>query len=577
MLLSALTLLLLCASVKAQNEAVLLQNIHVVDVRTGEVNLTSVLIQDGKISRIAGKISPKTEVKRIDGTGKYLIPGLVDAHIHLFQSGGIYTRPDALDLRAHKPYDEEIQWARANAGDILKRYLRCGITTVMDVGGPMSNYDIRTEFDDSQNYPNLYLTGPLISTYQPAALDVADPPIIKVATPEEARKKVQEQLPSKPDFIKIWYIASAETPAESTYDMVAATIDESHKHGLKVAVHATELNTAKLALKAGADFLVHSVEDEVADQEFIDLLKKKDVSYIPTLIVHENYIHTFLQSHAFTPEDFAISPPVPLGSHFDLKKIDNERLKRIQGSEKIVNLLRGNSHKADSVRDLNLSLLNDKSVNIVTGTDAGNIGTLHASSYYNEIATMREFGMSNLDILRASTINGAAILNQTDHIGVVEEGKIADLVVLDANPLEDLNALKNIRYVIKSGKVHAVDSILRPTPETLAQQQLNGYNARDIDAFLAPYSEDVEIYEFPNTLLYKGKEKMRARYGGMFESTPELHCELQNRTVHGNMVIDHERVTGFNRGGVIEAIAIYEMENGKIVRVYFPKTIRKGP
>ncbi|MEM7039904.1 MAG: amidohydrolase family protein, partial [Bacteroidota bacterium] len=265
MLLLGMLFSLFSLTLVAQNPSVLLENISVIDVKSGKVEVQSVLVKGEKIKSIRSKISAPKDAQIIDGTGKFLIPGLVDAHIHLFQSGGIFARPDALDLRKYKPYEEEVEWVLGEAGDFLKRYLRCGITTVMDVGGPMSNYDLRTEFSDHTAYPNLYLTGPLISTYQPAALNVKDPPIIQVASPEEAREQVRKQLPSKPDFIKIWYISTGAMPADSTYDMVAATIDESHKHGLKVAVHATELRTAKLALKAGADFLVHSVEDEVAD------------------------------------------------------------------------------------------------------------------------------------------------------------------------------------------------------------------------------------------------------------------------------------------------------------------------
>jgi len=107
------------------------------------------------------------------------------------------------------------------------------------------------------------------------------------------------------------------------------------------------------------------------------------------------------------------------------------------------------------------------------------------------------------------------------------------------------------------------------TPEMLAQQQLNAYNARNIEAFLEPYSEDVAIYNFPNELIYKGKERMRTNYANMFENTPELHCELVNRMILGNTVIDQERVTGFPGGQVIEAIAIYKIEKGKIAKVYF--------
>ncbi|MFN3488980.1 MAG: nuclear transport factor 2 family protein [Emticicia sp.] len=105
------------------------------------------------------------------------------------------------------------------------------------------------------------------------------------------------------------------------------------------------------------------------------------------------------------------------------------------------------------------------------------------------------------------------------------------------------------------------------TPEILAQNQLNGYNARDIEAFLEPYADDVEIYTFPNTLRTKGKDEMRKSYDAYFKKTPNLHCELKNRIIQGNTVIDKEYITG--AGKPFEATAIYQIENNKIKRVYF--------
>lgn len=113
---------------------------------------------------------------------------------------------------------------------------------------------------------------------------------------------------------------------------------------------------------------------------------------------------------------------------------------------------------------------------------------------------------------------------------------------------------------------HPTDS-----PTGLAQRQLDAYNARNIDAFLEPYADDVEVYTFPNELRYKGKETMRRQYGAMFERTKALHCELVNRIAVGNTVIDHERVTIAPDKPVIEAVAIYGIENGRIRRVYFAR------
>lgn len=117
------------------------------------------------------------------------------------------------------------------------------------------------------------------------------------------------------------------------------------------------------------------------------------------------------------------------------------------------------------------------------------------------------------------------------------------------------------------------DSIAKLTPEELVQQQLDGYNALNIEAFMEPYSDSMELYTFPNTLNVKGKDKIKEGYISFFEAAPNLHCEVLNRIVNGNIVIDKERVSGLPDGKTIEALAIYEIENGKIQRVYFTEQI----
>ena len=106
------------------------------------------------------------------------------------------------------------------------------------------------------------------------------------------------------------------------------------------------------------------------------------------------------------------------------------------------------------------------------------------------------------------------------------------------------------------------------TPLVLVEEQLQAYNKRDIEAFLAPYSDSVELYSFPDKLLGKGKESMRKEYGEFFRTTPKLHCEIKNRIIQGNTIVDQEKVTGMG-DRVLEAIAIYQIEGGKIRRVYF--------
>jgi hypothetical protein len=122
--------------------------------------------------------------------------------------------------------------------------------------------------------------------------------------------------------------------------------------------------------------------------------------------------------------------------------------------------------------------------------------------------------------------------------------------------------------LLVTGTVFAQQTV-EQVSEKLAQEQLDAYNKRDIDAFVAPYAENVKVYKFPNELLYEGKTTMYDTYGRMFARTPDLHCRLVNRIVMGNTVIDQEEVTISKKDPPMNAIAIYKIIDGKIAEVYF--------
>lgn len=555
--------------VSAQTETtkIAIINATIIEVEQGQLKQNqTILIEDGLIKDIRKNRKKKPKgAKVIDAKGKFIVPGLVDAHIHFFQSGGLYTRPDAIDLRKYVPYEEEIAWLKKEAGTIAKRYLQAGITTIVDVGGPMHNYTIREALKEDKSSPSIYLTGPLVSTYQPEEFQINDPPIVKVNNPAEARALVQKQIPLKPDFIKIWYIARKPQDALDTYPIIEATIQEAKKNGLRVAVHATQLYTAKMAIKAGANLLVHSVDNSSIDQEFIDLLKANDVVYCPTLIVSANYTKVLTQSYQPTSEDYQYGPPKPLGSLMDIRHLPEPDLKNRYLD--LADLLKRRDEKADDIMAENLMKLINADIPIATGTDAGNIGTMHVSSYFEELRWMKKAGMSNAQILAASTINGAKAVGKSAEFGSITVGKRADLLILNQNPLEDIAHLKDIEVVMNKGTIIEKTLVLN-SPAQLVQQQLNAYNGHNLEAFLAPYAADVKVYTFPNTLNFEGKEIMREQYQ-FIEQNPDLHCELVNRMVEGNTIIDHEKVTIDKNRPPFKAIAIYKIKDGKIAEVYF--------
>ena len=122
----------------------------------------------------------------------------------------------------------------------------------------------------------------------------------------------------------------------------------------------------------------------------------------------------------------------------------------------------------------------------------------------------------------------------------------------------------------------AVSTLAEPTAESVVQAQLDAYNARDIDAFIATYADDVKLFELPEKLLSEGTATMRERYGQLFKDE-RLHATIVNRIVMGNTVVDHERVrvTLPQGPGTVEAVAIYEVRGGKITAVWFRYGERK--
>lgn len=125
----------------------------------------------------------------------------------------------------------------------------------------------------------------------------------------------------------------------------------------------------------------------------------------------------------------------------------------------------------------------------------------------------------------------------------------------------------NISRIAVNSPGNLLALVAEASAEIPVQAQLEAYNARDIDKFLEPYAEDVEVYDYPDQLRYVGKETMRKNYDSFFRSTPDLYCELKNRIMIGDKVIDEESVTA--NGRIFHAVAIYEIKNGKITKVMF--------
>ena len=239
----------------------------VIDGTGAEVLADAIVLIEGERIAAVGRsdaVAVPDGAHVVDVRGKWIIPGLIDAHIHFFQSGGLYTRPDILDLREVRPYAEELAWIQRRLPATLARYLASGVTAVVDVGGPFSNFAVRELARRAALAPRVAVAGPLLGTSAPPELETDDPPVIRVTGPEDARTLVRRELEHKPDLVKLWLVDVWGRGLGAELDWIRAAIEESHAGGVRVVVHATEREAARAAVLgsvASIDLVVVFADD----------------------------------------------------------------------------------------------------------------------------------------------------------------------------------------------------------------------------------------------------------------------------------------------------------------------------
>ena len=413
----------------------------------------TVIVDGGRI--VAAGPSSSTPVpadaERLDVRGKWLLPGLIDAHIHFFQSGGAFARPDILDLRALRPYPDEVAAVRAALPQTLARTLASGITSVVDAGGPFWTFDVRDLAETLAVAPRVAVAGPLLTPRFPPQLATDDPPMIQIAAVEQALVEARRVLARKPDLLKIWFIeASTDMVAEQRW--IAAVMQEAHAVGVRVAVHATDLRLARAAVDLGADILVHSVDDAVADAQFFFGLRARGVVYTPTLAVTQNYSRALGLS--FVPS----AAESRLGDSAAIQSI--RALAQMPPSQRPAGVRPAAAAPLNANMVVNLRRAREAGVVIAAGSDAGNIGTLHGPGLHREMELMVVAGMTPMQVLVAATKGSAVVLGRSD-VGTVEAGKLADLLLLDADPLVDIRNTSRIFAVVRGGTRHDPNVILQ--------------------------------------------------------------------------------------------------------------------
>ena len=396
---------------------------------------------------------------RMDVTGRFLTPGLVDAHVHFSQTGWVDGRPDGLSAPAIYPYSETARALRANPARWYRSYLCSGITAVYDVGGHPWTTALPTQAERDPMAPRVRTAGPLITHASQASLRVDDEvyTFLPMATSAEVRSSVAKLKAMGASAVKVWYLGPSAARRDSLDARMLETGAAARAAGLDLIVHATGLREAKVALRAGAVLLVHSVEDQPVDEEFLGLLATNRAIYAPTLVVGRN------ATRANVAIGLGLRHPIDDPGNC----VDSATVAKVANVEPLRALIPENRRSADiAFRRLesvgargvtmaeNLRRVHAAGGTIVVATDAGNPLTLHGPSVYNEMEAMQAAGLRAPDIIVMATRNGARAMGRPNDFGTLEAGKLADLLVLTEDPRADVRAFRSLTHVMRGGRMH---------------------------------------------------------------------------------------------------------------------------
>lgn len=358
-----------------------------------------IVVQDGRVigAGPAASVTVPANAERISLTGKTVIPGLINAHGHV------------------------------NTARDLLTYAAYGVTTVFSLGGEPQEVFVAREL---QNTPQLarsrvYVAGPVLAPN----------------TAEEAHAQVAKLKEQKVDIVKIRVDDNLGTTEKMSPELYRAVISAAHQLRMPVATHLFYLADAKALLMYGTDFIAHSVRDTEVDQDFLNALKARGICYCPTLM---REVSTFV--YESTPEWF--------NDPLFLRYANREWVKTMVEPARQEAMRKSASAQrykvALEVASKNLKKISDAGLPIAMGTDTGPTGRFQGYFELMELELMVKAGLTPRQALASATRDAAKCM-QLDALGTLEQGKWADFVVLDADPLANISNVRRISAVYVAG------------------------------------------------------------------------------------------------------------------------------
>jgi len=399
-----------------------------------------------------GDCSIPADAEVRDLSGKFITPGLVDTHVHFFQTGFFDSRPDALDITDTYPFPKVVAYQQQHPERYYNSYLCSGITGVYDVGGMSWSVGLQKSAEQNPMAPHVAAAGPLITPVPGAPFDLpSDKVLVSLDSKEAGIKTVQYLSALGSTGIKFWTL---DADSEEYMERVSATVKEIEKQGNKMIAHATTLQQAKAALRNGTRLLVHSVSDTEVDDEFIQLAKENGTLYNPTLIVSSGYMLAYRAAAGIEPMEITDPNGCVDSKTRDLLQSASQFKDHPQFSENFMTRLESFDPETDRVSETdaqNLLKVYKAGITVAVGTDAGNPGTLHGVSINDEMEAMQSAGIPPEDLIVMATKNGAMAMGRLDDFGTLEAGKLANLIVIEENPAEDISNMRSISGTMIKG------------------------------------------------------------------------------------------------------------------------------
>lgn len=462
---------------------------NVVDVLNRKIHEDNTIIcRDGKISEIglSSSISIPKDAKVVKLTGQYIIPGLIDAHVHL----------------AHPGVDD---YGRLSTESITSKYkrnsyltLKSGVTTIRNMPGSFG-YSIMKFRDKVSNGiyvgPRIFASGPALAVpygYFSLKRFIPVPSFflsilsiifgahglsIDIDSSQDVPKAIEKLKKAGVDFIKTttpgaymslieddpesreFYIKQKVNPqlldASMKPEVLKTIVKCAHDKGLKVSAHSVCLPEGiKQAVEAGVDSIEHTPLGLMDDETFT-LMTKNDVYWVPTAFCFLNWANLIDNPELFDQEEIKKSIPEPY--HSIGKKALHKQKEAIQSGAdpNWVKFYAEMSNYKQSYFPVNFKNAIKNGVKIVAGVDAGmgGAGYVPHGFLYKELELFVNYGMDEFEAIRTATINAAELLGVVDELGSIEPGKYADLVILRSNPIKDISNIRQIDQVIKDGKI----------------------------------------------------------------------------------------------------------------------------